>query len=100
MSENGEIYSAGQNFTLPPALTGWTNSTSVKMMTMMMMVMALAENPIRTKSHKLDFVSQYGIMFVIIVINIIITRPKPAFDWQGLAGLSLPAYGAQLGSWK
>ena len=29
MSENGEIYTAGKNFTLPPALTGWTNSTSV-----------------------------------------------------------------------
>ena len=29
MSENGEIYSAGKNFTLPPALTAWTNSTSV-----------------------------------------------------------------------
>ena len=29
MSENGEIYSAGKNFTLPPALTEWTNSTSV-----------------------------------------------------------------------
>ena len=28
MSENGEIYSAGKNFTLPPALTVWTNSTS------------------------------------------------------------------------
>ena len=28
MSENGEIYSAGKNFTLPPALTTWTNSTS------------------------------------------------------------------------
>ena len=28
MSENGEIYTAGRNFTLPPALTGWTNSTS------------------------------------------------------------------------
>ena len=30
MSENGEIYTAGKNFTLPPALTAWTNSTSVK----------------------------------------------------------------------
>ena len=30
MSENGEIYTAGKNFTLPPALTGWTNSTSVQ----------------------------------------------------------------------
>ena len=29
MSENGEIYTAGKNFTLRPALTGWTNSTSV-----------------------------------------------------------------------
>ena len=28
MSENGEIHTAGKNFTLPPALTGWTNSTS------------------------------------------------------------------------
>ena len=29
MSENGEIYTAGKNFTLPPALRAWTNSTSV-----------------------------------------------------------------------
>ena len=28
MSENGEIYTAGKNFTLPPAVTAWTNSTS------------------------------------------------------------------------
>ena len=28
MSKNGEIYTAGKNFTLPPGLTGWTNSTS------------------------------------------------------------------------
>ena len=28
MSENGEIYTAGKNFTLPPALTTWTNFTS------------------------------------------------------------------------
>ena len=31
MSENGEIYTAGKNFTLPPALTTWTNSTSATM---------------------------------------------------------------------
>ena len=30
MSENGEIYTAGKNFTLPPALTAGTNSTSAK----------------------------------------------------------------------
>ena len=29
MSENGEIYTAGKNFTLPLALTALTNSTSV-----------------------------------------------------------------------
>ena len=28
MSENGEIYTAGKNFTLPLAVTAWTNSTS------------------------------------------------------------------------
>ena len=28
MSENGEIYTAGKKFTLPPALTALTNSTS------------------------------------------------------------------------
>ena len=30
MSENGEIYTAGKNFILPPAVTGVTNSTSAK----------------------------------------------------------------------
>ena len=29
MSENGEIYTAGKNFTLPPAVTAVTNITSV-----------------------------------------------------------------------
>ena len=28
MSKNGEIYTTGKNFTLPPGLTGWTNFTS------------------------------------------------------------------------
>ena len=28
MSENGEIYTAGKNFTLPPAVTAVTNSNS------------------------------------------------------------------------
>ena len=35
-------------------------------------MMALAQNPILTKSHIWNFVCQYGIMFVIIVIIIII----------------------------
>ena len=33
MSENGEIYTAGKKFTLPPAVTAWTNSTSATTMT-------------------------------------------------------------------
>ena len=32
MSENGEIYSAGKNFTLPPAVTSLTNLTSAIML--------------------------------------------------------------------
>ena len=28
MSENGEIYTTDKNFTLPPAVTAWTNLTS------------------------------------------------------------------------
>ena len=31
MSENGEIYTAGKNFLLPPALTALTNSNSADM---------------------------------------------------------------------
>ena len=34
MSKNGEIYTTAKNFTLPPALTGWTNSTSACSLTM------------------------------------------------------------------
>ena len=46
-----------------------------------------------------------GIVAIIIVIDIIvnviiITRPKPAYGRQGLAGSSLRASGAQLGSGK
>ena len=33
MSENGEIYTAGKNFTLLPGLTGWTNFTSAEVVT-------------------------------------------------------------------
>ena len=36
----------------------------------------------------------------IIIIIILITRPKPAYGRQGLAGGSLCAFGAQLGSGK
>ena len=30
MSENGEIYTGGKNFTLPPAVTAWSNLTSAE----------------------------------------------------------------------
>ena len=30
MSENGEIHTADKNFTLPPAMTAWTNLTSAE----------------------------------------------------------------------
>jgi len=32
MGENGKIYTAGRNFTLPPAVTALTNSTSGHML--------------------------------------------------------------------
>ena len=38
-------------------------------------------------------------MFIFIITTIIITRPKLA-GWQGIAGRSLRAFGAQLGSGK
>ena len=37
------------------------------------------------------------IISIIITSTIIITRPKPAYGWQGLAGVWLRASGAQLG---
>ena len=39
---------------------------------MIIIMMGCTKNPIRTKSHIWDFVRQYGIMFLIIVITIII----------------------------
>ena len=38
MSENGEIYTAGKNFTLPPAVTAVTNSTSVLCMSIIAII--------------------------------------------------------------
>ena len=35
MSDNGEIYTPGKNFTLPLAVTAWTNLTSVMIMIIM-----------------------------------------------------------------
>ena len=50
MSENGEIYTAGKNFTLPPALTGWTNSTSASLWFCHLGVLELWNEPIDQKS--------------------------------------------------
>ena len=38
MSENGEIYTAGKTFTLPPAVTARTNSTSAMIMIMIVLI--------------------------------------------------------------
>ena len=48
MSENGEIYTAGKNFTLPPALTGWTNSTSDPLL----LLHVKCESPVKSFSTK------------------------------------------------
>ena len=53
MSDNGEIYTAGKNFTLPPALTGWTNSTSVHTMTYGFSL--LSHIPTESGSHKIYY---------------------------------------------
>ena len=51
MSENGEIYTAGKNFTLPPALTALTNSNSATstatsaLMSMSMDIMSMSMSP-------------------------------------------------------
>ena len=44
MSENGEIYTAGKNFTLPPALTAWTNSTSDKDLDNLLIIFIIINN--------------------------------------------------------
>ena len=44
--------------------------------------------------------AMYVVGFLFPIIIIIITRPKPAYGRQGLAGCSLPSSGAQFGSRK
>ena len=39
MSENGEIYTAGKNFTLPPALTALTNFTSALQLSILNLIL-------------------------------------------------------------
>ena len=45
MSENGEIYTAGKNFTPPPAVTALTNSTSVILLMMMNLQVGQGSGP-------------------------------------------------------
>ena len=54
----------------------------------------------RLNANKTSFLQIFTIIITIIIIIIIITRPKPAYGRQGLAGGSLRACGAQLGSGK
>ena len=41
MSENGEIYTAGKYFTLPPAVTPLTNSTSVLLLPLLLILLLI-----------------------------------------------------------
>ena len=45
MSENGEIYTACKNFTLPPAVTAGTNSTSVEHVYSYLPVLVVRQDP-------------------------------------------------------
>ena len=48
MSENGKIYTAGKNFTLPPALTALTNSNSARLvLTQLSHIEAVKEHRVR-----------------------------------------------------
>ena len=44
MSENGEIYTDGKNFTLQPALTALTNSTSDRLYTLCLCVYSIIDH--------------------------------------------------------
>ena len=57
-------------------------------------------NCLRRKGCPYDRASTLFIFITIIITIIIITRPKPAYDRQGLAAISLRASGAQLGRGK
>ena len=57
----------------------------------------LSSSPVSSSSPYLTY---YDYLFAIVIVTIIITRPKPAYGRQGLAGGSLRASGAQLGSGK
>ena len=45
MSENGEIYTAGKNFTLPLTLTAWTNSTSAWILKLVFCINVMIKRP-------------------------------------------------------
>ena len=45
MSENGEKYTTGKNFTLPPAVTAWTNLTSELSQLDLFTILLLNPNP-------------------------------------------------------
>ena len=57
-------------------------------------------NCLRRKGCPYDRASTLFIFITIIITIIIIARPKPAYDRQGLAAVSLRASGAQLGRGK
>ena len=52
MSENGEIYTAGKNFTLPPALTALTNSNSAQII--FITIITLTANAAQVTEHEVQ----------------------------------------------
>ena len=52
MSENGKIYTTGKNFTLPPAVTAWTNSTSDQhIIIYIRLLLALENTKLKNNKH-------------------------------------------------
>ena len=56
MSENGEIYTAGKNFTLPPALTALTNSNSASAISLPDRFVAEQQQAVRRKGGSCSLV--------------------------------------------
>ena len=54
MSENGEIYTAGKNFTPPPAVTAWTNSTSASKCLILASQTAIDSGSARAVAEKIE----------------------------------------------
>ena len=83
MSENGEIYTAGKKFTLPLAVTAWTNSTSDSWPHHHCLVTIVAAFKIQMKRHRrlqmtkrealctVTTISIFIVVFINVVVNVV-----------------------------